>query len=77
MWEFEKGLLPASFNDNFKYTQLVHTVNTRQARKNNFKPARINTEFFGRASIHYQGPLIGNEIKKLPFYMTSEDKTNF
>ena len=64
-WEYECALLPKSFQSKFPYVSHRHSRSTRQITLNLFAENRVNTERFGRASLHFKGPKIGNKLKRL------------
>ena len=77
LWEYESALLPKSFQDMFPYVRDQHDRITRQATINFFAENRVSTERFGRASLFYKGPKLGNRLKRLNLFETNQTKGTF
>ena len=77
LWEYECALLPKSFQSMFPYVCHEHHSTTRQISLNLFAENRVNTERFGRASLHFKGPKIANKLKRLGLFKINQTKRTF
>ena len=61
----------------FPYVSNSHHRTTRQITLNLFAENRVNTERFGRASLHFKGPKVGNKLKRLNLFKINQSKKTF